>query len=269
MEMIKIFENNQFGDVMVIIQNGKYYFEATKIAKILNYTNPNAAVNRHCVDKGVTFHEVGVVTGKRYNGEPIIQNHMKKFIDEGNLYRLILKSKLPSAVEFEKWIFDTVIPSIRQHGAYISEEVLEESLKDPKVIECLIDKLSNQNKEIEILKNQILENQDYTNLGKTVKTADSVISIGEFAKLLNGIGINIGRNRLFHFLREEGYLMKEHGQNQPKQIYLDKGIFKIKQLAINTSEGPKIRITTYITGKGQKYLINKIIEGELFYAGII
>lgn len=233
MGIVKVFENNNFGDLIVITIKEKNYIEAIKVARILRYSNPNDAINRHCLDKGVVFHEVGIVTGRKANGEPIIQHHMKKFIDEGNLYRLIVKSKLPSAVEFESWIFDNVIPSIRKHGSYTDE--------------------------------QIIKNQQYAKLGRTVEKSDSLVSIGEFAKLLNSIGIDIGRNRMFEFLREQGYLMKEHGENQPKQIYLNKGLFKIRQFTINTSKGPKIKITTYITGKGQKHLINEIIKGDFCY----
>ena len=98
----------------------------------------------------------------------------------------------------------------------------------------------------------------YINIGQTVAQSDDSISIGAFAKLLNSLGLDIGRNRLFQWFRENGYIMKQNGENQPKQVYIDMGLFKTRQMAITTSEGIAIKVTTYVTGKGQLYFIKKL-----------
>jgi len=146
MNNIKLFTIQEFGEVSVIVENNKEYFEATTVAKILGYTNPQKAIRDHCKDYGVTIRSVGVVTGKKSDGSDAIQNINKKFIDEGNLFRLIVKSKLPNAQKFERWIFNEVLPSIRQNGAYMTDKVLEKTLEDPDYI---IELLTNLKKEKE------------------------------------------------------------------------------------------------------------------------
>jgi prophage antirepressor-like protein len=116
--MAKIFQNQEFGVIEVIIIDGKYYFPATDCAKMLGYTNPQKAIKDHCRTPGVTFRSVGVQTGIKADGSLAMQQVKKKYIDEGNLYRLITHSKLPSAECFESWIFDEVIPEIRVSGGY-------------------------------------------------------------------------------------------------------------------------------------------------------
>ena len=116
--MAKIFQNSEFGVIEIITIDGKEYFPATDCAKMLGYSNPHDAVNRHCKTPGCVFYEVGVQTDIKSDGSPAIQNVQKLYINEGNLYRLITHSKLPSAERFERWVFDEVIPEIRMSGGY-------------------------------------------------------------------------------------------------------------------------------------------------------
>jgi prophage antirepressor-like protein len=119
---MQIFSNNEFGELQVIEINGKPYFPATDCARILGYIKPENAIARHC--KGSL--KRGVLT----NGG--IQE--KLFIPEGDLYRLIVASKLPTAERFEKWVFDEVLPSIRQHGFYATDVVIDTLLHTPDTI---------------------------------------------------------------------------------------------------------------------------------------
>lgn len=116
--MAKIFQNSEFGVIEIITIDGKEYFPATDCAKMLGYENPQKAIRDHCKNPGITFCSVGVQTGIKSDGSPAIQQVEKKYIDEGNLYRLITHSKLPSAERFERWVFDEVIPEIRMSGGY-------------------------------------------------------------------------------------------------------------------------------------------------------
>lgn len=244
---LRIFNNEEYGEVSVIIENNKEYFEATKIAKILGYKNPHNAINTHCKKEGVAKRSVGVSTGAKSDGSNTIQYVDKKFIDESNLYRLIIKSKLPNAKKFESWVVEEVLPSIRKNGAYITNKLIEEMVENLDLIIKLI--------------NSLKEHEEYINIGKVVGECEDAISIGAFAKLLNNIGIDIGRNRLFIWFRNNGYIMKQNLENQPKQKYIEQGLFKIREFYINTNHGPKLVITPYITGKGQKYFV-KIIKEE-------
>ena len=120
---LQIFKNDKFGEIEILIENGKEYFPATEIAKILGYSNPHDAIIRPCKKEGLVIHE-GVLNAGR--GEQIVS---KKYIDEGNLYRLIIKSNLPQAEIFERWVFDEVIPSIRKIGSYTVKSQQTESQK--------------------------------------------------------------------------------------------------------------------------------------------
>jgi prophage antirepressor-like protein len=113
---------SQFGQLEITSIDGKEYFAANEVAIALGYSNPQKAIRDHCKEKGCTFRSVSSVTGEK----------QKRFIDEGNVYRLIARSKLPSAEQFEEWIFEEVLPQIRRNGAYISPNITfeQENLLD-------------------------------------------------------------------------------------------------------------------------------------------
>lgn len=119
-EQFEFFESEDFGKLKILVINGKIYFPAMQVARILGYKNPHDAVIRHCLEDGVVFHEGVVKSGKTGLNDDFIQTEKIKYINEGNLYRLIVKSKLPSAHKFEKWVFDEVLPSIRHTGSYVN-----------------------------------------------------------------------------------------------------------------------------------------------------
>ena len=263
MNNLKVFENDEFGQLSVIVKNNKEYIEAIEVATILGYSNPRDAVNRHCDEDGVVFSDVGVVTGIRKDNSEIIQVVTKKFIDEGNLYRLIVKSKLPSAKKFEKWVMEEVLPSIRKHGAYMSEEVISKTLDNPDFIIEIATKLKYERQQRKLLEEKaksleatIIIDKPYTNFGKTIATSSDAITIGRFAKVLNNNNINIGRNRLFTILRDNGYLIKVgKDKNMPKQVYVKQGLFKVAESVVKTVKGELLTATTLITGKGQMYFL--------------
>ena len=263
MNKLKIFKNEEFGQLSVIVKNKKEYIEAIEVATILGYSNPRDAINRHCDKDGVVFSDVGVVTGFRKDNSQAFQVVTKKFIDEGNLYRLIIKSKLPSARRFEKWVMDEVLPSIRKHGAYMSEEVINKTLDDPDFIIEMATKLKYEREQRRLLEEKakhleatITIDKPYTNFGKSIATSSDAITIGQFAKVLNNNNINIGRNRLFTILRDNGYLIKVgKDKNMPKQIYVKQGLFKVAESIVKTVKGELLTATTLITGKGQMYFL--------------
>ena len=266
---MEIFKSEEFGQLRVIVINNKEYFEAIPSAKILGYSNAHDAIKRHCNIDGIVFHEVGVETGKYKDGSPCVQFVNKKFIDEGNLYRLIMKSKLKSAKRFEKWVFEQVLPTIRKHGAYMNDNIIEKVLDDPEFLSRLVTKLADEKskrceaeRKVSVLKENIIANKPYVDFSKTVSKVDGAISIGSFAKLLNNNHIRIGRNRLYYWLRENGYFIKNGKEkNSPKQIYIDRGFFRVVERVVQTENGEKLIVTPLITGKGQIHFM-KIIEED-------
>ncbi len=261
---LKVFKSSEYGEISVVFENNKEYFEATKIAQILGYTNPRKAIRDHC-DKYIgTIYRAKVITGKNKDGSLKTKNINKKFIDEANLYRLVLKSKLPSAKKFEKWVVEEILPSIRRNGGYMSDETVDEILKNPEFLLKLAQKLKGEKEKVKALNKAIKDFEPYIKIGQVVGECEDAISIGAFAKMLNSLGIDIGRNRLFYWFRVNGYIMNQGNENQPKQKYVEQGLFKTRQYVVNTNNGQKIKVTTYITGKGQKYFI-KIIGEEFGY----
>lgn len=117
MNDLKVFSNSEFGELGVLIVDGKEWFPATQCAKLLGYADPYKAIKQHCKSDGWAFYP-GVSYTTNQHGVTTQQTAEIKYINEGNLYRLIVHSKLPKAVEFEKWVFDTVLPSIRHSGGY-------------------------------------------------------------------------------------------------------------------------------------------------------
>lgn len=135
MNQMEIFKNPEFGSVRVIEENGKYLFCGTDVARALGYAIPTKAVNTHC--KGVSKMEAPTNGG--------IQKLL--FIPEGDVYRLIVHSKLPSAERFERWVFDEVLPTIRKHGAYMTKEKLWEVATSPEALLKLCSELLAEREE--------------------------------------------------------------------------------------------------------------------------
>lgn len=109
MSNIEIFQSEEFGEIRTIEEEGKVLFCASDVAKALGYVNPNKAVNDHC--RAITKCSTPI-SGKLQE---------INFIPEGDVYRLITHSKLPSAEKFESWIFDEVLPAIRKTGGYVND----------------------------------------------------------------------------------------------------------------------------------------------------
>ena len=149
---LTVFENEKFGKLEVLVENGKEYFPATEIAKILGYSNPQKAIRDHCREDGCTIRSVIDRLGRTQE---------KKFINEGNLYRLIAKSNLPQAEVFESWVFDEVLPTIRKTGMYMTDDVWNSIMNEPeKIGELLINygKVRQENENLKV-KNKIQEQE--------------------------------------------------------------------------------------------------------------
>ena len=247
---LQIFRNSEFGELGVLVEDGKELFPASECAKLLGYINPHKAVIDHCIPDGVTKREVIDSLGR-------VQE--KNFITEGNLYRLVVKSQLEGAVRFERWVFDEVLPSIRKHGAYMTPETLKQSLQDPKFTLVLVQTLQEEQEKNEQLNQQIESDKPFVNFGRSIAHSSDSITLGEFAKLCHNNDIGIGRNRLFDWMRDSGYLISSgRAKNSPLQKYVDQGLFQVKESTIHTVKGDLITTTTLITGKGQMYFLEKL-----------
>lgn len=257
MNELQVFQNSQFGNLEILTIEGKEWFPAIQVAEILGYTNPRKAIRDHAKERGVTIRSVIDSLGR---------NQDKKFIDEGNLYRLITRSKLPQADEFEEWVFEDVLPSIRKHGLYATDNVIENTLNNPDYIINILTEYKKEKEHNLTLEQQIKDNKPKVLFADSVAGSDNSILVGELAKLLKQNGVDVGQNRLFKWLRNNGYLIKKSGEsyNLPTQKSMDLEILDIKKRVINNPDGSsKITRTPKVTGKGQQYFINKFLAGKL------
>lgn len=245
MNEIKIFENQEFGKVRALEIDGKPYFLGKDVADALGYTNPQKAIRDH-VDIEDKLSERFVLSG---------QNREATVISESGLYSLVLSSKLESAKRFKRWVTSEVLPSIRQTGSYQMTMPQGKELLALAVLEAQ-KTIEAQNKDIERMKPKEI-------FSDAVAASSTTILIGELAKLLRQNGIDIGQNRLFSWLRENGYLIRQKGSayNTPTQRSADLGILTTKETVIVRSDGStEVKKTVKVTGKWQQYFINKFLK---------
>jgi anti-repressor protein len=180
-------------------------------------------------------------------------------VSESGLYNVILRSDKPEAKKFKRWVTHEVLPTIRRHGEYVTPTKLEEMMNDPDAWIKVLTALKDERAAKERLQLEATHNEPKVIFADAVSVSDGAILIGELAKILKGNGIEIGQNRLFEKLRQDGYLIKRQGTdyNAPTQRAMELGLFRVKETAITHSDGHvTISKTTKVTGKGQQYFIN-------------
>ena len=254
MNELQIFNSPEFGDIRTVEIDGKPYFVGSDIAKALGYAIPHKAVQTHC--KGVLKWNIPTSSG---NQDVLV-------IPEGDIYRLIIRSKLSSAERFERWVFDEVLPAIRHNGGYImGQENLSDSELMAKAILVAQKTIEHKNKIIEQQKAKIEADRPKTIFADAVSTSHTSILIGDLAKLICQNGVQTGQKRLFQWMRENGYLMKSGASyNMPMQRYIEQGLFEVKESSVQNPDGSvRVTRTTKVTGKGQLYFINKFLGNEI------
>lgn len=247
MNKLQIFNHPNFGEVEIIEIDGSPFFGATKTAVSLGYSNPHDAITRHCRQDGVVKHEVIDSIGRKQE---------MNFLAEGNLYRLITKSRLPDAEKYEVWVFDKVLPSIRKTGSYSTQQfqlpqsmpealrLLAAEMEDKQRISIENERLSLQSAEQEAkLKSQEAPIAIYN----LAISAHNTMSMQEVSKSLG-----TGRTRLYEILREEGVVMK--GVTMPYQRFLDSGYFKVTERPRASGETIVNDPATRVTAKGFDYI---------------
>lgn len=185
-------------------------------------------------------------------------NQPTKFITEANLYRLIMRSKLPTAEEFQDWVCGEVLPSIRKHGAYLTTDVLECVFAYPETFARLALQVRRQQ-----LEEQAEEDKPKVVFANAVVGSKTSILVGELAKMLRLNGVDIGQNRLYEWLRQHHYLgSRGERYNLPNQWYIEQGLFELKQNVFSVNGEMRTRNTTKITSKGQQYFISLFLSGK-------
>lgn len=254
MNQLQVFNNTEFGQVRTMMIDGSPWFVAKDVCECLDINNSRQALARLDSDE-----KNSVILNDGTPGNP-----EKGIVNEYGVYSLVLSSRKPSAKAFKRWITHEVIPAIRKHGAYMTGETLEQALTSPDFLIRLATELKTEQEARRLAEAQIEANKPKVLFADSVAASHGSILVGELAKLLNQNGIDIGQNRLFNWLRENGYLICRKGTdyNMPTQRSMEMQLFSIKETAITHSDGHvSISKTVKVTGKGQLYFVNKFLKG--------
>lgn len=259
MNDLKIFNNNEFGEIRTIKdENGEPWFVGKDVADILQYSNTSKAIRDH-VDKEDKLTERIVTSGQ---GRDVVM------INESGLYSLIFSSKMKKAKEFKRWVTSEVLPAIRKDGIYMTEKKAEEILANPDSIIEIANRWKQAEAKLALAEIKIEENKPKVLFADTVAASNKSCLMGELAKMISQEAIRqgktdnkIGQNKLFARMRNKGYLCKSgERKNQPLQQYVEQGLFEMKKGSYVDSRGANVvTTTTKITGKGQIYFINKFL----------
>lgn len=253
MNELQIFNSPEFGQVRTVTIDGEPWFIAKDVATALGYSNTRDAIAKHVDDD-----DKNTVVIRDGKGNP-----NQTIINESGLYSLVLSSKLPTAKKFKHWITSEVLPAIRKTGGYIANA---ETMTDAEIMSkaLLIAKQTIESREqrIHSLEAETERMKPKEIFADAVSASNSSILIGDLAKILHGNGIKIGRGRLFAWMREHGFLIKQKGTsyNMPTQRAMELGLFRVKEGSYVDGKGNNIVTkTTKVTGKGQQYFINKFL----------
>lgn len=259
MNELSIFKSEQFGEVRTLTINKEPWFVAKDVCDVFGETNRNRAMQTLDDDeKGYTQMET--------------PGGMQKIsiVNESGLYALLFAMQPSKArgvdekyiaereqklKNFKRWVTHEVLPQIRKHGVYATEEVLN----NPDLWIKALQELKAERERSAKLSEAILKDRPKVIFANAVSVSEGTILIGELAKILKGNGIEVGQNRLFEKLRQDGYLIKRKGSdyNMPTQKSMELKLFKVKETAITHSDGHvTISKTTKVTGKGQQYFTN-------------
>ena len=245
---LQIFKNEQFGEVRTATINNQIYFNLNDCCQILDLSNPRKTIERLNKD-GVTTSDIIDSLGR---------TQQANFINEANFYKLVFQSRKPEAEKFADWVTSEVLPSIRKHGLYATDQLLN----DPDLAIAAFQALKEERARKQALEAQMEADKPKVLFANAVSASQTSILIGDFAKLLRQNGLDIGQNRLFIWLRENGFLINRKGDswNMPTQRSMDRGLFEIKERTHHEPNGTiRISKTTKITGKGQVYFMEKLL----------
>lgn len=248
MDGLQIFNNPEFGAIRTMETGGEPWFVGKDVANVLGYQNSSKAISDHVDEEDKLNNESLSSLGQRGGW----------LINESGLYSLILSSKLPNAKKFKRWVTSEVLPSLRKHGLYAADELLN----NPDLMIQAMEALKAERAKNKVLAEKTRQDAPKVLFADSVTASHTSILVSDLAKLLRQNSVEIGGNRLFDWMRQNGYLVKRKGSdyNMPTQKSMEMGLFEVKETAITHSDGhTSVSRTPKVTGKGQVYFINKFL----------
>lgn len=251
MNNIQIFHNEQFGKVRIAMnESDESLFCLADVCSVIGIANARNVKSR------LDLEDVRQMDTLTEGGKQQVT-----FITESGLYDVIIRSDSEKAKPFRKWVTSEVLPSIRKHGAYMTQETLEKALTSPDFLIQLATNLKEEKQKRIEAEQKIQKDAPKVLFADAVSTSQRSCLVAELAKILQQNGVNIGQNRLFSWMRENGYLcQKGDYYNQPTQKAMKLGLFELKKTSITKPDGSVlVTTTTKVTGKGQIYFVEKFL----------
>lgn len=245
---IQLFHNDEFGEVRTMLIDDEPWFVGKDVTHILGYRNASKALNDHVDSEDKLNNESLSSLGQRGGW----------LINESGVYSLILSSKMPNAKSFKRWVTSEILPALRKTGGYtvndsafiIGKFFPNASEQQQVLLQITFDHLESLNRQIETDKPKVA-------FANHVSGSDYLIDMNTMAKLAKKSKIQIGRTRLFEWLRDHGILMKN---NVPYQQYMERGYFEVREGSYTVNGETRLYHKTLITGKGQLFIIRKLLE---------
>lgn len=253
MQSIQVFNNPAFGNIRVAGTEANPQFCLADVCKALGLSAKG--VNQRLGDEVISNYPITDKLGREQQA---------LFVNEDGLYDVILDSRKTEARQFRKWITSEVLPTIRKHGAYMTDDALQKAIQNPDFLIQLATELKNEKQKRLVAEKKIQETRPQVIFADAVTASSDSILVGELAKLIKQNGVDTGQRRLFRWLRGNGYLCKKTGEcfNEPTQYSMQLGLFEIKKTDIQKPDGSAIiNKTVKVTGKGQVYFVNKFLSG--------
>ena len=254
---ITVFASDKFGDVRIVQIGSEPWFVGKDVATALGYGEGKSLAN--AVANHVDVEDKGVTKMMTPGGKQNVT-----IINESGLYSLIMSSKLPQAKAFKRWVTSEILPAIRKHGAYLTDNALEEALTSPDFLIKLATQLKEEKEARLEAEKKIEEQKPKVIFADAVSASKTSILIGDLAKLIRQNGVEVGQKRLFEWLRQNGWLMKSgNSKNMPTQRGMEMKLFEVKEGSYVDSNGVNVVTkTTKVTGKGQQYFVNVFLNGK-------
>lgn len=246
------FMNEQFGTIRAVMVDDEPWFVAKDVCDCLGIQNTTQALQK------VDDDERGMFNIGRQGDANIVS--------EPGLYGLVLSSRKSEAKLFKRWIKHEVLPTLRKHGAYMDGNVIEEAIANPDFGIKLLQSLKEEREKRQLLEQEVELNKPKVEFANAVRDSVEGIPISELAKVLNQHGINIGRNRLFEWLRGTGFLIRSgKSRNTPTQYSMDRELMTVREMTYKIPSTNEIMVSfqTLITGKGQQYFIDRFLGGTI------
>lgn len=247
--------NYENSEIRTVEKDGEPWWVLADVCKVLELTTPSRVAERLEKDEVSQTHTI----------DRMGRTQKSTIINESGLYAVILRSDKPQAKPFRKWVTNEVLPSIRKHGAYMTDQTLEQALTSPDFLIQLATQLKEEKEQRKQLEVKVEQDRPKVLFAESISASKTSILVGELAKILKQNGVDTGQTRLFAWMRENGYLIKRRGNdyNMPTQRAMEMKLFEVKETSVTHSDGHiSVNKTPKVTGKGQVYFVNKIMNAK-------